>query len=244
MKKPVGRVYILTNQAMPGLVKIGFTKNSVEDRVKELFTTGVPSEFSIAFQIECRDPEGVEQAIHEHLDSNRHGNNREFFRVEPVVAAKIVKEIAYSISEEVFGFETELKFDNLNFDKKTHHLSEVIEQGLSIKEWNQILTLDWNSYVSREFSKKEFQSITVWEKLSYKIKHPDHAHRSSLIKKKYFLIENKFSILCKINFDDVNGLGNILNIEENSDKKFSVYAHPAFDLVYKYILENIAYDGN
>ena len=58
MKKPIGRVYVLSNKAMPGLVKIGYTYGAVESRVSELSSaTGVPIAFQIEFQAECRDPE-------------------------------------------------------------------------------------------------------------------------------------------------------------------------------------------
>ena len=36
MKPAVGRVYVLSNKAVPGLLKIGYTMNTVEGRVKEL----------------------------------------------------------------------------------------------------------------------------------------------------------------------------------------------------------------
>ena len=39
-----GYVYVLTNEAMPGLVKIGrTTANDPQTRVSNLYTTGVPS---------------------------------------------------------------------------------------------------------------------------------------------------------------------------------------------------------
>ena len=34
-------VYILKNEAMPGLIKIGYTKENAEKRANELYTTGV-----------------------------------------------------------------------------------------------------------------------------------------------------------------------------------------------------------
>ena len=41
-----GIVYLLTNPYMPGLVKIGMTKQEdLEKRMKELYTTGVPVAF-------------------------------------------------------------------------------------------------------------------------------------------------------------------------------------------------------
>lgn len=46
-------VYVLTNPAMPGLVKIGMTGGSVADeRVAQLYTSGVPFPFKLEFA--CR----------------------------------------------------------------------------------------------------------------------------------------------------------------------------------------------
>ena len=42
----VGYVYILSNEAMSGLYKIGVTsREDLDRRMKELFTTGVPFPF-------------------------------------------------------------------------------------------------------------------------------------------------------------------------------------------------------
>jgi hypothetical protein len=42
-------VYVLTNEAMPGLVKIGLTTDSLESRILQLSSaTGVPLPFKMA----------------------------------------------------------------------------------------------------------------------------------------------------------------------------------------------------
>jgi len=38
-KYTVGFVYVLTNESMPDLVKIGYTSRLTEDRAQELYTT-------------------------------------------------------------------------------------------------------------------------------------------------------------------------------------------------------------
>ena len=41
-----GIVYLLTNECMPGIVKIGMTSRAdMDNRLKELYTTGVPQPF-------------------------------------------------------------------------------------------------------------------------------------------------------------------------------------------------------
>ena len=43
-----GIVYVLSNRAMPGLVKIGMTtRHELDARLKELYTTGVPVPFDV-----------------------------------------------------------------------------------------------------------------------------------------------------------------------------------------------------
>jgi len=77
-------VYVLTNPAMPGLVKIGKTTQlEVDDRMKQLYGTGVPVPFDCAFACQVRDATEVEKALHLAFGTTRINPNREFFRVEP-----------------------------------------------------------------------------------------------------------------------------------------------------------------
>jgi hypothetical protein len=94
MKEPVGRVYILTNPRMLGLVKIGFTLGTVEGRAKELDATGTPEPFDIAYQIEVRGPETLERKVHGHLSNKRVRNSREFFEIDVVDAILCIRSLA------------------------------------------------------------------------------------------------------------------------------------------------------
>ncbi len=77
-------VYILVNQAMPGLVKIGRTDGAtVEDRMKQLYTTGVALPFECFYASEVQDAARVERAIHTAFSDHRVTPNREFFRISP-----------------------------------------------------------------------------------------------------------------------------------------------------------------
>ena len=85
-------VYVLTNPAMPGLVKIGRTTlEEVDGRMKQLFSTGVPVPFDCAFA--CRVPNSleVEKALHPAFGNVRIHTNREFFRIEPDRVISILK---------------------------------------------------------------------------------------------------------------------------------------------------------
>ena len=77
-----GYVYLLTNEAMPGLVKIGYTNGTVEKRMNQLFTTGVPQRFDCFFAVKVEDAESVEEKIHHALDFFRQPD-REFFKIAP-----------------------------------------------------------------------------------------------------------------------------------------------------------------
>jgi len=57
-------VYALTNPAMLGLVKIGKTTQlEVEDRMKQLFSMGVPVPFDCAFTRRVEDAADVEPGL-------------------------------------------------------------------------------------------------------------------------------------------------------------------------------------
>jgi hypothetical protein len=85
-------VYVLTNPAMPGLVKIGMTAQiEVEERMKQLYGTGVPVPFECAFACRVKDANVVEKAFHYAFGANRLNPNREFFKIEPDRVIAVLK---------------------------------------------------------------------------------------------------------------------------------------------------------
>lgn len=87
-----GIIYILTNDAMPSMVKIGRTSgDGVERRVAELSrATGVPLPFKVAVAREVHDAQAVERALHIAFGPDRVNPAREFFAIEPHRAAAII----------------------------------------------------------------------------------------------------------------------------------------------------------
>ena len=86
-------VYILINEAMPGIIKIGWTDKSVEERMKELDRTATPLPFTCYYAKRVDDPPFVEQKLHQAFDELSIRDNREFFRMSPD-QAKAALEIA------------------------------------------------------------------------------------------------------------------------------------------------------
>ena len=85
-------VYVLSNSAMPGLVKIGRTAHDdPQARLSQLYTTGVPVPFDIEYA--CRVPNAteVERALHAAFAPQRINPRREFFEIDPDQAIAILK---------------------------------------------------------------------------------------------------------------------------------------------------------
>lgn len=74
-------VYVLTNEAMEGLVKIGRTSISVEERIKTLDHTCLPLPFQCYYAAEVANAALVENKLHKIFADKRVRSNREFFRV-------------------------------------------------------------------------------------------------------------------------------------------------------------------
>lgn len=89
-------IYILTNESMPGYVKIGRTTTSLEQRIRELnSSTSIPLPFTAFYACIVKDAQFVEHQLHDAFDDNRVNPRREFFRIAPerVVAALKLAEI-------------------------------------------------------------------------------------------------------------------------------------------------------
>lgn len=89
-------IYILTNNTMPGLVKIGFTKNKPSDRVKQINSaTGVAQDFTVEYQYPCFNAHDLESEIHTYLDNNgfRINKKKEFFNISVSEAISVVERL-------------------------------------------------------------------------------------------------------------------------------------------------------
>ena len=102
----IGTVYVLTNAAMNGLVKIGkTTRDDIRIRLDELYTTGVPVPFECAYAAKVSDVSEVEKAFHLAFGPYRINPKREFFGIEPEQAIALLKlmtveDVTPSIQEE------------------------------------------------------------------------------------------------------------------------------------------------
>ncbi len=111
-------VYVLTNPAMPGLVKIGKTTNlEVDVRMKQLYGTGVPVPFDCEFACQVRDASEVEKAFHLAFGDRRINPNREFFRIEPERVIAILKQL--KVDDITTQFEQQLEADVEAVDKQS-----------------------------------------------------------------------------------------------------------------------------
>ena len=92
MSQQKGIVYVLTNPAMPGLVKIGKTnRRNLGKRLAELYSTGVPVPFECHFAGIVADPDDVEKRFHKAFSPYRFNPKREFFKIEPDQAVALLE---------------------------------------------------------------------------------------------------------------------------------------------------------
>ena len=88
-----GWLYVLSTREQPALLKIGMTRRSVEERVKEINSaTGVPIPFSARSVFSVNDARDAERRVFENLDSFRIRSDREFFQVPYEKAIRAIKE--------------------------------------------------------------------------------------------------------------------------------------------------------
>lgn len=82
MAEDVGFIYVFSNPAMPGLLKIGYTTKDTYKRLKELSdSTASPLPFEEEYSVMVEHPERIEKSIHRKLSYCRVNKNREFFKV-------------------------------------------------------------------------------------------------------------------------------------------------------------------
>lgn len=115
-----GFVYFLTNRAMPGLLKIGYTKLQLHERLAQLNGTGVPVGFEIGAAFAVTEPARVEKSIHNALAPFRYNQNREFFSLSLAAGlSESIEHIFPYLSEEGSAGKEAVTTDSGPIESKT-----------------------------------------------------------------------------------------------------------------------------
>lgn len=89
---PRGWVYVITNPAMPGLVKIGYSLKDPLIRAKELNHTGAPHPYTVSYDALVTEPRELEKALH--LQLREHCEGKEWFRLTVSTAVSHIRQAA------------------------------------------------------------------------------------------------------------------------------------------------------
>ena len=103
-----GIVYILTNESMPDIIKIGRTGN-LSQRLRSFDKTSTPLPFECFYAVEVDDAKTIEGLLHKAFDDKKVRPKREFFTCTPE-QAKSALEIAEKMGgKDVTPKETEFE---------------------------------------------------------------------------------------------------------------------------------------
>jgi hypothetical protein len=140
-------IYVLTNEAMPGYVKIGKTNNNLEQRVKDLSaSTSVPLPFTVFYACSVKDANFVEHQLHDAFDNNRVNPRREFFQIAPervVAALKLAELENITPNQDLIETNEDREAHNEALDRRGRFNFEIVK-----------IPLGAEIYFSRDESKK------------------------------------------------------------------------------------------
>jgi hypothetical protein len=97
-----GYLYVLTNEALPGLVKIGYSTKDPSLRRGELSNTSIPQNFVLYYEVLIDNPFDAEQAIHRQLKAINAHSGKEFFKITADAAVNCIRKFIDENSLEVY----------------------------------------------------------------------------------------------------------------------------------------------
>lgn len=87
-------VYVLSNPTQPGILKIGYTKLTPDERAKQISAaTGVALPYKVIWAFRCFNGEQMEGEVHHALEKYRVNSQREFFQIELEEAKEVIEKI-------------------------------------------------------------------------------------------------------------------------------------------------------
>ena len=98
-----GWVYVITNECIPGFVKVGITQRTLVDRIKDFErSSAAPGQYAVEYAVRVPDPKLLELHAHAKLGQEATEYNmeyhKEWFCVTPKVAAETIKKTISELS--------------------------------------------------------------------------------------------------------------------------------------------------
>ena len=175
-----GIVYVLKNPSFPNLVKIGITtRDEVQVRMSELYTTGVPLPFECVYAGKVDNPKKVEGALHHAFSNTRVNPSREFFDIDESQAIAVLKLIANEdvtpiISKELDKVDEVSKKAGKTYSRSKRPPQNFVEMGIAIGE--TLTTVDGlvSCKIAEEKKVEYNNEIMSLTRLTRKIKKLEH----------------------------------------------------------------------
>lgn len=99
-----GYVYIFECPSQPGILKIGETERTPQERLRELNrSSGVIMPWIIHSAFPCKSPRAVEQLVHLELSGCRINSQKEGFAIFPEKAEEVIKNVIKRYEAEIEG---------------------------------------------------------------------------------------------------------------------------------------------
>lgn len=162
-------IYLLSNNSMPGVLKIGCTTRLPESRAAELFSTGVPTPFEVTafWSVEPTKIKQIEFDVHELLAAYRVHNNREFFRLDLDSAKRRISRFLNKYDE----------IEKQHEAKKEQHRIDLIKQQ-EFQKAQELLNTAKNEWVMKRndyFKKAEVETAIKFGRSLKDIERAEHS---------------------------------------------------------------------
>ena len=149
-----GFVYILSNDSLPGKLKVGMSLKVPTERAKELHTTGVPTPFKVEYYAFFDDMAKAERTAHYKLKKYHH--NKEFFSVDVPTAIQVIESIDIPFTK---------LFSNPENDKKAAEINLACHDKY-IKEQEQLKRKEDQENAKKKREKEEKEKLNYINKLA------------------------------------------------------------------------------
>lgn len=149
-----GWVYIVTNKALPGLVKVGYTTRiDINQRLREFNQAGLPYPYEKAYALWVEEPRLIEQRVHQALPAHR--DYPGWFRCSVERARETIKKIA--------GPEAETETDRRIAEARAEQAAAEAEQERLRERERKFIEIDLRGRALPRTSKRNSEMTIPWE---------------------------------------------------------------------------------